>query len=219
MVPFPKHYGPDGLPVDRGLRQRVMYGSAQREAVLAWLVAGAVAWYGAGRNLPPEPEALRDATFEWRASSDLLVSFLSERCVVADPEAFESTALLHEDFNLWLPSGSARWSQRTFAERFGGHSVISRSGVKAAVKRIGPKAKPKQVRGFKGVRLKTREELAESDSVTDVTDASDCPHEEEIWELTENPSQPSHSTRFVFIEAPREGDDRTQSEDNRAPGT
>src|SRR5690606_37895765 len=53
LVPFPRTYRPDheakpgDLIADRGLRARLGR-PAQRNAVLAWVVTGAVEWYRAG---------------------------------------------------------------------------------------------------------------------------------------------------------------------------
>lgn len=51
------------------------------EAALAWLVAGAHAWYTHGRALKtkPIPRAIREATAEWRAESDYIYGFIQER--------------------------------------------------------------------------------------------------------------------------------------------
>ncbi len=92
MVPFSKTYGRDGLPVDRGLRSRLMDGQAQQEAVLAWLVEGARLWLAAGLELPEQSRAIKEATQAWRESTDLIYAFASDRLVDAAGEYVEVEA-------------------------------------------------------------------------------------------------------------------------------
>ena len=66
MVPFPQDLRHPGLPADPALRTRLLTGTRQREAVLAWVIDGAMAWAADGYRLPPEPESVRQATQGWR---------------------------------------------------------------------------------------------------------------------------------------------------------
>ncbi len=129
LVPFPHTYGGDGgLPVDRGLRGRLKTGKAQREAALAWLVEGAMAWYRAGRELPPDPEVVVNATREWRVSCDLIFAFVDDH-LVAEQGAEIEVELLRTQFNEWLPRPHQPWGRQTFAERFTDHPALREMGA------------------------------------------------------------------------------------------
>ena len=128
MVPFPKTFGRDGQPIDRNLRGRLMDQPAQQEAVLAWLIEGAQAWFSAEMILPPDSEAIRNATQTWRETSDLIYAFVQD-CLRARPgHSIEVTKLL-EEFNYWQPAGHHDWGLQTFSERFAEHEAMRRLGA------------------------------------------------------------------------------------------
>src|SRR5699024_10348410 len=70
MLTFPYKYMPPGTALtspeqrhgDPGLRDRLRDNKTVREAVLAWIVAGAVRWYAANKVMPPEPASVVQAT-------------------------------------------------------------------------------------------------------------------------------------------------------------
>ena len=128
---FPYRWRKPGEPLvtehdrhgDPGLRDRIQYGDqGQHEAVLAWLVEGAVAWYRAGKVMPPLPERVARDTFDWRADADIVLAYMRDR-LVFDPDACVMVAELRDDFNDWITErGHRPWSDRLFSTRFGGHS-------------------------------------------------------------------------------------------------
>lgn len=92
------------------------------EAVLAWVVAGAVRWYEAGRLIPDAPSRVVADTRAWRGDSDLVLAFLDEGQIELDPEACVLTNDLLEIFNRWLVQrGNTRWSAGTLSTRLSGH--------------------------------------------------------------------------------------------------
>lgn len=117
-------------PMDRvgdpNLRERLRHGSdGQAEAVLAWLIVGAVRWYEGQRVMPAEPECVREATEKWRRTSDLLMRYLHDR-LLFDAAAYVSSADLYEDFSDWLRSNGHRpWTDQNFTARLVNHSEVT----------------------------------------------------------------------------------------------
>lgn len=129
-IPFPLTYvdpatrpngalAPHERARDNGLRDRLIEGKAQREAVLAWLVRGAVAWYEHDRTLPPPPERVARGTSEWRASNDLLAGFAQENLTITNSQSdvVWQTELLKEFNNYLSANGLSPWSVKTFRSR------------------------------------------------------------------------------------------------------
>lgn len=130
--------GPGQKPGDANLRNRLKQGSGGRaEAVLAWLVAGAVAWYKAGLEFPEVPERIVAETEEWRGSCDLLHRYLTERCEFDSTRHVMSTDLF-EEFNNWLEeNGHRKISSQTFAGRLEDHELAKHRGIYRQVVRKG----------------------------------------------------------------------------------
>lgn len=121
---------------DPGLKARLSdtseQGRAQREAVLAWIVTGAMRWFESGRTMPSLPDRVARDTQSWRAESDFVLSYAIER-LEADPSSRIWTADLLADFNSNLVGrGQREWSDRTLTERFGEHSWASENRVAKA---------------------------------------------------------------------------------------
>ncbi|WP_082957768.1 phage/plasmid primase, P4 family [Mycobacterium sp. E802] len=121
---------------DPSLRERLRHGDdGQPEAVLAWLVAGAVRWYRGGRVMPQDPDCVRETTEKWRRTSDLLMRYLDDR-LVFDADAYVVSAELFEDFTDWLKSSGHRaWSDQNFTARFAQHSEVADHDVTKKVVR------------------------------------------------------------------------------------
>lgn len=122
-----------------------------RQAALAWMVAGAVAWFARGRRMLPLPERVERDTTAWRSEADLVFAFCLDR-LEFDPEAKESSDTLMRTFNSWLESrGSTTWNAKTFADRFGAHEEFRRNKVVKTKARLGGGG---PVAAWAGVRLK-----------------------------------------------------------------
>lgn len=128
-IPYPIQYGKD-RPKIVGLRERCLTGTAQQQAALAWIVAGARDWYAAGRALGDLPDELAEAVREWRACTDLLFMF-SDECVNFGQAAdvYERTEDLRTAFNEWLKPPNRPWSARTFSERVANHPAFTEHGA------------------------------------------------------------------------------------------
>jgi putative DNA primase/helicase len=115
---------------DPNLRERLRRGGdGQHEAVLAWLIAGAVKWYRNGQRMPEAPRSVREATQAWRRTSDLLMRYMDDRLVFDNGSHVVATELF-EDFTTWLKAnGNMAWSDQSFSARLGQHSEAVANGV------------------------------------------------------------------------------------------
>ncbi len=133
--PHEKLEGEDDRRGDPGLRERVRSGDGGiAEAVLTWLVAGAVRWYAgeAGRDPmtmgEPPVRVMRD-TGAWRAACDQVLGYAAEH-LVFDPKRHIPASELTDDINSWLlGSGHREWSDRIVQMRFSGHEVFTSNRV------------------------------------------------------------------------------------------
>lgn len=125
LVRFEKRY-----VRDESFRQRVLAGvGGVGEAVLAWVVDGARAWYDGGRVMPAAPMKVANDTRIWRAESDLVMAFLDEMVVFEDGVAVPSVDL-YDALNEWLRARRQKgWSDKTAASRLKGHEVVAQHGA------------------------------------------------------------------------------------------
>lgn len=134
LIPFPYTYttgdadAPHKRKGDPLLRGR-MEGQQQREAMLSWLVSGAIDWYRAGRVLPQPPADVVAATDAWRGESDMVVRYWSER-LVFDADSHVMANDLSDDLNAFLEAnGKSKWGSGIVASRFGDHDKTAGHGV------------------------------------------------------------------------------------------
>ena len=179
---------------DPNLRQRLQEGRhGQHEAVLAWLVTGAVAWYAADRVMPPLPPRVLADTREWRGKSDLLLAYAAER-LIFDLAAHVLAVELLADFNAWLTAhGHHEWSDRTLAGRLEEHGEfiahnVTKKHIRANenLSRRTPTITPPpgQYKAWLGVRFRQShdgwpddETAGQASSVSAVSGSSDNPRE------------------------------------------
>lgn len=116
----PEH--PDDRQGDPTLRNRVEAGDPViLSAALAWIVDGAMRWYGKDKVMPDRPDAVRDATRAWREETDLILAYWGER-LEPDPQAHVMSADLLADFNEWAAvRGQRPMSDRGFGPKFESH--------------------------------------------------------------------------------------------------
>lgn len=151
---------------DPGIRARLMQPKAL-EAVLAWLVWGAVRWYEQDRTFSDMPASVTMDTQAWREDADLILAYANAR-LVFDPSASALSKEVFEDFSDWLKdSGRQPWTDATFTARLGGHELAEKNGVKKAKqrtaslmlsRRFGPNLSeqlPTQANVWGGLRFKT----------------------------------------------------------------
>lgn len=130
VMPFPYSYraesdctSPSDRVRDDTLRDRLS-ADGSLEAALAWVVAGAIAWYARGKRMLPLPPEVIAATEDWRLDSDQCKAFADEMLVL-DPNCWIPAVDLTFMFAWWQGNrGSTRWGHRTFQARFNNHSAF-----------------------------------------------------------------------------------------------
>lgn len=133
LIPFTVTIPPERR--DGSLTEKLL---AERDGILAWAVAGCLAWQREG--LKP-PASVVSATQEYFESEDALGRWLDERCV-RDANAKSLTAELFGDWKQWADSaGEFIGSQRRFSD------LLITRGVEKWRNTAG-------VRGFRGIGLK-----------------------------------------------------------------
>lgn len=164
-VPFPYQYvkqrpqdAPDRVRQgDPRIRERLK-GFHATQAVLAWLVAGALRFIQEYKGaLPPPPEAVQAATKEWRTESSPIAAYFHERLIL-DPNAVVGSTELVDDFNEYTGGQHPDWTSRTFVERFGALPEIVAAGVtKGESRRLTHSSRdrlryPSNIKVWRGVR-------------------------------------------------------------------
>lgn len=150
LVPFPHRYAPPGQcrsgdrQVDKGLRER-LGDEDQREALLAWIVAGAVKWFADG--LGREPISVRTATENWRRAEDVIFRFAEER-LQFDPAESVLAAELFDEYKQWCTAEARTFGTvKQFNKRFENHDLftdhsVSRHKVTRGVQWLGVGVRP-----------------------------------------------------------------------------
>lgn len=126
---------------DRRLKERLRTDPECQRAILAWIVAGAVAWYQHGLAVP---DCIRGATERYRQEQDPLRDFFAESCEL-DPDAWTPNADLRKAYEAHCEREGIRYplGPRALAERLEGR------GCRSEVRWIDGKA----VRGWLGIRI------------------------------------------------------------------
>lgn len=132
LIPFPYRYTtpdearPGDRTIDRGLRERLRTGRAQKEAMLAWIVAGAVQWSNDGLPICPE---ITNATDEWRKAEDVIYRFVTERCETS-PGCSVRSSELHRSYKEWCESeGRPAGSNKEFSKRLSDHDLTTQHSI------------------------------------------------------------------------------------------
>ena len=116
-------------PAELGLRDRLMEGAeGQHEAVLAWLVKGAMTWFENGRKLPILPTEVLADIAEWRESQDSLGSFLKSNLEL-EPTSWVALSDLFIVFKKEFGDEELR-SDRDFALGLKSHEFVVSHGLR-----------------------------------------------------------------------------------------
>ena len=96
LIPFSKQF--IGKAEDKQLNAKLR---GEAPGILAWLVRGCLEWQK--RGLEPIPEMVKAATQEYRAESDVLASFITEKCI-EHPDATTKASDLYSAYKEWAES-------------------------------------------------------------------------------------------------------------------
>jgi putative DNA primase/helicase len=106
LIPFNQRF--EGATKDPNMREKLL---KERPGFLAWAVRGCLAWQQEGL---PLPEAVKNATDEYRNESDVIGAFLDECCVM-EPYADVLTAALYDAYVEWCrKSGEEARTKKAF---------------------------------------------------------------------------------------------------------
>lgn len=130
MFPFTFDGSDPEHPKDPTLRKRILEGKeGQHEAVLSWLVDGAIAWYDSGEVIPPAPDSVKADTTKWRYDANHAARFLDER-YEPDPDCAVRSADIYADFVEWADQrGIRKWGEKLFWTRARQHEWFLTSEV------------------------------------------------------------------------------------------
>jgi putative DNA primase/helicase len=94
VIEFPNsHLGEE----DKSIKE-TMLASEVQEGILAWMVAGAIAWYKLGSRGLPIPEAVKAATKRHRDEGDFVQTWLEQRGDATDPNVWTPFEELMADY-------------------------------------------------------------------------------------------------------------------------
>lgn len=121
---------------DPDLKARVQRDTELPAAALAWIVEGALAWYRDRASMHALPDAVAEATREWRADSDVGYQFATEHLEHAPNHLIPASYML-EKFNAFLEAqGKRKWSARVINGRLPEsiHAALGREATNEVVK-------------------------------------------------------------------------------------
>jgi len=126
---------------DQTMKEKLKSPEGQ-SALFAWLVEGAVAWYGGTESLKAmAPTKVSEFTRKYLAEQDTVQAFLAEKCEFAEDFRESSVALFH----MYLEeSGDSKDREKWF------HGKMKNKGFVKKVLQI----KGKSTRGYMGLRLR-----------------------------------------------------------------
>jgi P4 family phage/plasmid primase-like protien len=111
---------------DPGLKAALGHTHEGQRALLAWIVAGARAYYASGIEDEVTPPAVVAGVTTWREESDDLLRFIAAEMTWA-PDGWVAKSDMYEAFSVWLRQGGQKsLSVKTFGARMDAHSILSR---------------------------------------------------------------------------------------------
>lgn len=147
LVVFPHTYVVGDQPLQEGerrgdetLRDRLGAGQEGRdEAMLAWLVEGAIAVYNGSReqHLPTLPDRVRLDTQAWRGGEDKIAQFVDET-LVFDEDWAALRSDVYQRYQQWAEARGWRPdNDQVFTDAFESHEQVVANGVFKAQRRFG----------------------------------------------------------------------------------
>lgn len=144
LLEFPYTFRREHEPIERpehrrgdaGLKYRLREGAdGQHDAIVTWIVEGAVRWHKEGASALAPTERITASTRAWRRKADRILGFWDER-LIADPGACLLADEMRAEFNGWLSEGVHHaWAKERFTPAFGEHTETAVHGVAQKVVR------------------------------------------------------------------------------------
>jgi putative DNA primase/helicase len=136
LVPFTVTIPPEERDLKLGEKLR-----SEWPQILQWAIDGCLAWQREGLN---PPKAVRDATAEYFATEDAILSWQADRCIVSPQVGSTKSSLLYQDYKAWAErTGEFCGSQKRFSQ-----DLIDR----------GFKSYPSNGVRFEGIKLRDAED-------------------------------------------------------------
>lgn len=161
---------------DGGLADKL---AAELPGVFNWAVEGCLSWQQEGLN---SPAAVQAATEEYRAESDTLAAFLTERCRLVAGERV-AASWLYQAYRTWATGmGEPVLSQKVFGNRLnerGLHRLRSTGGRTVYVGiSLAPAEQSDTSEGSKPLSIKSPHEGAFRESPGTTGSSLHCPHQD-----------------------------------------
>lgn len=139
LIPFTVTF--TGDKADKHLSEKL---SAVKPSIFSWAVRGCLAWL---RDGLVEPDAVKQATNDYRDEQDVISDFLLEKCsrdVRFDVKAKE----LYQAYQNWCASSGLRpVSETSFGSKITNHGIVKHRTMRGMV--------------YEGIRLRTFAEIAQ----------------------------------------------------------
>jgi putative DNA primase/helicase len=119
LIAWNRYFAPDER--DAGIFDALL---EEREGILAWAVRGAVEWYSGGLR---DPDAIVDATREYKATADALAGFLPGVYVRDERAGQVSGKQLFDDFLEWADAENLKESEKPRRRKF--YSMLEERGL------------------------------------------------------------------------------------------
>lgn len=119
MIAWARYFTPEER--DAGIFEALL---AESEGILAWAVRGAVEWYAGGLQ---DPEAIVDATRDYKANSDVLAGFLPGMYVRDDAAGVLPGKTVFDDYLAWAADENLKPTE--IVKRRKMYSMLEERGV------------------------------------------------------------------------------------------
>jgi P4 family phage/plasmid primase-like protien len=127
---------------------------AELPGILNWAIAGCLDWQRNGLGVP---QAVREATEEYRAEQDLLADFITDCCVI-DAQAYAVSSDLYKIYTAWTEEGGTKpLSKQAFGRR------LTERGYSAAKQWLGGQ----QTRVWRGIGIANDLDHSDRDTIGD----------------------------------------------------
>src|SRR5262245_3761438 len=199
---------------DRTIKATLKNPAVCGPAILAWAVAGCLAWQRDGLGIPP---IIEEATAQYRADQDPLRDFYAQRCVF-EAQAWVASAALYVTYQTWARENGVRQSQ-VLSNTAVGRRLRARGCLQRTGEVVDKTDKRKKARGWTGVRLHTEADAEADDFTTennsmgdDFTKANSSTTNATNDSTTHEANEPEPAGDMCTVDGPPAPDARSEQE-------